>query len=93
MTTQPPGPVTELLDAVGRGDAGALERLWSLVYDELHRVAKHQMAGERPGRTLQTTVLVHETYLRLFGNQNVQWNNRRHFFCRRRKSDATNPDR
>ncbi len=80
MTIQLPGPVTQLLGAAGRGDAGALERLWSLVYDELHRVAKHQMAGERPGRTLQTTVLVNEAYLRLVGNQNVQWNNRRHFF-------------
>ncbi len=81
MTMQPPGPVTELLDAVGHGDDGALERLWSLVYDELHRVAKHQMAGERPGRTLQTTGLVNEAYLRLVGNDNVRWNNRRHFFA------------
>jgi RNA polymerase sigma factor (sigma-70 family) len=81
MTTQPPGPVTELLAAVGRGDAAAHERLWSLVYDELHRVAKRQMAGERPGRTLQTTVLVNETYLKLVGHENVQWANRRHFFA------------
>ncbi len=81
MPTQPPSMVTELLAAVGQGDADAHERLWSLVYDELHRVAKRQMAGEKPGRTLQTTVLVNEAYLRLVGNENVQWANRRHFFA------------
>lgn len=59
--------VTELLSAVGRGDAAAAERLWHAVYDELRRVAKRRMAREARGSDLQTTVLVQEAYLRLMG--------------------------
>jgi RNA polymerase sigma factor (TIGR02999 family) len=74
-------PVTELLAAVSDGEASAQSRLWSLIYDELHAVAQRQMASEPPGRTLQPTSLVHEAYLRLFGDQHVHWANRRHFFA------------
>lgn len=81
VTTPQPSPVTELLAAAGRGDGGAHERLWALVYDELHRVARRQMADEAPGHTLQTTALVNEAYLRLIGDVDVQWANRRHFFA------------
>lgn len=81
MTTQPPGPVTELLDAAARGDAAAHEQLWAAIYDELHRVAQHQLSNEPPGRTLQPTMLVHEVYLRFVGGGNVKWANRRHFFA------------
>ena len=72
--------VTELLASAGDGDAEAQEQLWSLIYKELHNLAQRQMIGEAPGNTFQTTVLVHEAYIRLFGNQEVVWKNRRHFF-------------
>ncbi len=76
----PRSPVTQLLAAVSGGDAGAQDRLWSLIYDELRRLAQHQMAAEAPGPTLQPTALVHEAYFRLFGENPVQWTNRGHFF-------------
>ena len=78
MPTQ--NAVTQLLAAVSGGDAGAQDRLWLLIYDELRRLAEHQMAAEGPGHTLQPTALVHEAYFRLFGEDPVQWANRGHFF-------------
>jgi RNA polymerase sigma factor (TIGR02999 family) len=74
-------PVTELLAAVSQGEAAAQNRLWSLIYNELHALARRQMAHEPPGRMLQATSLVNEAYLRLFGDAPVQWANRRHFFA------------
>ncbi len=60
MTDRPPHDVTQLLQAWSDGDQAALEKLMPLVYGELHRLAKHYMARERPGHTLQTTALVNE---------------------------------
>lgn len=74
-------PITQLLNAAGRGDAGSEEKLWTLVYNELRGMARQQMAVERSGHTLQPTALVHEAYLRLFGNTHVDWADRRHFFA------------
>jgi len=51
------------------------------VHDELRRLARRQMAGERPGRTLQTTALVNEAYLRLADLRQMQWQDRAHFFA------------
>jgi len=51
-----------------------------LVYEELHRLARRYMAGERPGHTLQTSALVNEAYLRLVDVKNLNWQNRAHFF-------------
>ena len=62
------------------GERQAGEDLIPLVYEELHRLASHQMANERPGHTLQATALVHEAYLRLVGSGPNQWKSRRHFF-------------
>ena len=74
--------ITSLLSAVGNGDAGAAERLWRAVYDELHRVAKARMAREGRRGDLQTTVLVQEAYLRLLGGEGATVPaNRRHFFA------------
>lgn len=81
MSERPTGPVTQLLEAVGRGEADAQEKLWAVIYDDLHRVAQCQMADEAPGRTLQATALVHEAYLRLVGDGDRQWVNRKHFFA------------
>src|SRR5580658_5658999 len=57
--------ITQLLRSWSQGDRGAMEQLMPLVFEELHRVARRYMSGERPGHTLQTTALVNETYLRL----------------------------
>ena len=73
--------VTRLLDAIGQGDAGAVAQLLPLVYDELRRLAAQRMAQEKPGQTLQATALVHEAYLRLVGEGDFEWDNRRHFFA------------
>ena len=72
--------VTRLLQAWGLGDDSALERLMPLIYNELHRLAHRYMAGEQPGQTLQTTALVHEVYLRLVDANNIDWQNRSHFY-------------
>lgn len=71
--------VTRLLAQACAGDASAAERLWPLVYDELHGLAQKCMAGERQGHTLQATALVHEAYLRLVGDREVRWQDRAHF--------------
>jgi RNA polymerase sigma factor (TIGR02999 family) len=79
--TLPPSPgVTDLLLAWSRGDDAALERLLPVVYRELHRQAGRYMRREPSGHTLQTTALVHETYLRLVDQQRTQWQNRAQFF-------------
>jgi len=72
--------VTRLLQAWSAGDERALEKLIPLVYDELHRLARRYMAGERSGHTLQTSALVNEAYLRLVDAQRLNWQNRAHFF-------------
>jgi RNA polymerase sigma factor (TIGR02999 family) len=76
-----PEEVTELLQAWSRGDATAFDRLASIVYTELRRLARRYMARERPDHTLQPTALVHEVYLRLADFQNLHWKNRVHFFA------------
>jgi len=76
-----PPRVTDLLVAWGRGDESALERLMPIVHQELRRVARRQMAGERDGHTLQTSALVNEAYLRLVDLSRVQWQDRAHFFA------------
>jgi RNA polymerase sigma factor (TIGR02999 family) len=73
--------VTGLLKAWSGGDPAALDRLSALVYDELHRMARHYMQDERSGNTLQTTALVNEVYLRLVDVKNVDWQQRGQFFA------------
>ncbi len=73
--------VTQLLQAWGHGDQGALDRLIPLVYDELHRLAHHFMRREPAGHMLQTTALVNEAYVRLVDASGVEWRNRAHFFA------------
>ena len=80
MTESPTHEVTQLLQAWSEGDERARDKLIPLVYDELHRLARRYMAGERPGQTLQTTALVNEAYLRLVDVKAVRWQNRAHFF-------------
>lgn len=63
------------------GDQRAFEQLTDLVYDELRRMARGYLAGERRDHTLQPTALVHETYLRLVDHKAMAWEDRRHFFA------------
>ena len=71
---------TVMLGAIQEGDSKAAERLLTLVYDELRRLAASKLSHEAPGQTLQPTALVHEAWLRLVGDQNPSFNNREHFF-------------
>jgi RNA polymerase sigma factor (TIGR02999 family) len=73
--------VTRLLQAWREGDRAALDDLIPLVYRELHGIASRHLARERPGHTLQSTALVHEAFLRLLGQREVDWQNRAHFFA------------
>lgn len=70
-----------MLLAWKEGDGAAAERLMPLVYDELRRIAGRYLRGERPGHSFQTTDLVHEAYLRLLGQQRVDWRARAHFYA------------
>ena len=72
---------TQLLRAWANGDGDALEQLTPRVYKELKRIAGYCMQNERPGRTIQTTALVHEAYLKLIDVTNVDWQHRAHFFA------------
>lgn len=76
-----PGPreFTDLLQAWRHGDQDAMEALMPLVYDELHRLARHHMRGERAGHTLQPTALLHEAWLRLTAQRELDWTSRAHF--------------
>ena len=73
--------VTGLLLSWRQGDAGALDRLVPLVYDELRRVARRHLRRERPGHSLQATALVHEVYLRLVDVDRMTLKSRTHFFA------------
>jgi RNA polymerase sigma-70 factor, ECF subfamily len=72
--------VTQLLRKAQSGDKESLDALLPVIYDELRRVAANQLQRERGDHTLQATALVHETYLRLIEQKNVDWRNRAHFF-------------
>jgi RNA polymerase sigma factor (TIGR02999 family) len=73
--------VTVLLRRASRGDADAFAQLFPLVYDELKRLAASKLRFERENHTLSATALVHEAYLRLVGQTEVEWQSRSHFFA------------
>jgi len=73
--------ITELLAEWSDGNQSALDELYPLVYEELHRLARRYMSRERKGHTLQTTALINEAYVRLVDQRNVRWANRSHFFA------------
>jgi RNA polymerase sigma-70 factor, ECF subfamily len=77
----PSHDVTRLLARWKEGDAAALQQLVPIVHEELRRLARRQMAGERPGHTLQPTALVNEAYLRLVNLKQMQWQDRAHFLA------------
>lgn len=72
--------ITDLLLQIRGGSPDAMDRLFHSVYGELRRIAGRQLRGERPGHSLGTTGLVHETYLKLADQTRVQWQDRTHFY-------------
>lgn len=79
---QPPlDEATQLLGAIGRGDAHAGARLLPLVYEELRALAASYFRRQPDNHTLQPTALVHEAYLKLINQTSAQWNDRAHFFA------------
>ncbi len=77
--TEPKTAITDLLARAGGGHRDALDQLFPLVYAELRKIAGREMRGERPGRTLQTTALVNEAYIRLLKDATLSFQNRAHF--------------
>src|SRR5947209_5285288 len=74
--------LTQIMDAIARGDRRAAGQLLPQVYDELRRLAAQRLAREPAGQTLEPTALVHEAYLRLVGDDPGRpWDNRGHFFA------------
>ena len=73
--------MTQLPLSWRQGDAAALDQLVPVVYQKLRRLARHYMAGQRPGHTLQATALVNEAYMRLIDCEQVNWKDRAHFFA------------
>jgi RNA polymerase sigma factor (TIGR02999 family) len=81
MASGPAPDVTQLLAQWSSGDQAALEKLLPLVYGELRRLASAYLRRERSNHTLQSTALVHEAFMRMVHQQDVQWKNRAHFFA------------
>jgi len=75
------GEVTRLFAELERDGTPAAERLFPIVYEELRDLAESQLRRERPGHTLQPTALVHEAYLKLFGQQEARFESRSHFLA------------
>lgn len=73
--------VTALLRTWSSGDAGALDQLIPMVYDQLRGIARRQLRSEASGQTLQPTAIVHEAYARMAAHCAVDWRDRRHFFA------------
>lgn len=81
MSRGQPPEITQLLQAWRQGEEGAFDQLLPQVLDELRGLARHFLADERPGHTLQPTALVHEVYLRLVGGQVQPFTHRSEFFA------------
>ena len=75
-----PGNVTLMLKQFGAGNQDVLDQLVPVLYGELRRLAAYYLRQERDSHTLQSTALVHEAYIRLVDQREVEWKNRNHFF-------------
>ena len=80
MSIHQPIEFTTLLIEIRQGNKAAAEEAFNMVYQELRRLARYYLRYERPNHTLQATELVHEVYLRLFGEAEIEWVDRVHFF-------------
>ncbi|NIT60400.1 MAG: sigma-70 family RNA polymerase sigma factor [Aliifodinibius sp.] len=81
MTKNDKSNITQLLFRANSGDQEAFDRLFPLVYNQLRDIARHQLAREHSGHTLQKTELVHEVYLKLVDQTQIDWKNRAHFYA------------
>jgi len=81
MSVKTRGEITQLLAQIRNGGSSTHSRLANLVYDELHRIASQYIRRERPGHSLQATVLVNDAYLRLVNGSERTWENRSHFYA------------
>lgn len=79
--SETPGEITRLLHALAAGEGAAFDRLVPVVYDQLRRIARRHMAGEKSGHTLTVTALVHEAYTDLVALDRIDWQDREHFFA------------
>jgi RNA polymerase sigma-70 factor (ECF subfamily) len=73
--------ITRIIKSVAAGDRRDVDQLLAVLYDDLHALASRSLRGERPNNTLQPTALVHEAYLRLVDQRQVEWRDRSHFFA------------
>ena len=80
MQKNSPEEITRLLVELQEGNQQVVNRLLPVVYNELRRLASKYLSREYEKRTIQTTELVHEAYIKLVGNVNISWQNRAHFF-------------
>jgi RNA polymerase sigma factor (TIGR02999 family) len=81
MTAAAKSTITRLLRELSAGRPDALGRLIPAVYEDLRRMSRRQLQGERAGHSLDTSALVHETYLKLVQVKKVEWRDREHFFA------------
>jgi RNA polymerase sigma factor (TIGR02999 family) len=81
MSDPAPAGITALRERWRAGDEAALHELLPVVQDELRRLARRHMAGEREGHVLQATALVNEAYIRLVEVRRISWHDRVHFFA------------
>lgn len=79
-TAESQADLTRLLSNARTEDPSAAAKLLEVIYAQLRAIAQQRMGGERAGHTLEATALVHEAYIRLLGDQDIQWANRAHFF-------------
>jgi RNA polymerase sigma factor (TIGR02999 family) len=80
MSEQATGHITQMLIQLTNGNSAVVDALLPLIYDELRSLASNYLRRERPDHTLQPTALVHEAYLRMVDQTQVNWQNRAHFF-------------
>ncbi len=80
MNNIPKNQITQLLERINNGDQEAINKLLPLVYKEIKKIASKYLSDEYKKRTIQTTELVHEAYLKLIGQNKLSLENRRHFF-------------
>ena len=76
-----PDGITALLQQIKQGDVAAESELMPLIYQQLRAIARKQMAHERPDHSLQATILVHDAFLQLVENSQIDWSDRAHFFA------------
>lgn len=75
------GDITQILTAAREGERGALDEVFSRVYSEIRRIAHNQIQGAGPNRTLNTTAIVHEAYIKLVRSPSIPWEDRAHFMA------------